>query len=222
MRSVTKRRRPLMCSLIVLAVLAPGVAQANAAQPEFAPPLPNTFAGASGPAKLQTVGGLIVTCEAGEADGEASEPSRMAIVLRFIGCTSNALPGSACQTGGKHEGEIVTRPLVGELGYLSQEPVEAGLDLTPATEGPLLRFFCGEDLGAEVVGSVIGRIGPINRHGFHMRLRFAENAGRQARKSFIGGDEDVPLLSFAFGEFERAGLAVTEVLTFASKTGIVA
>jgi hypothetical protein len=200
-----------------------------AAPPEFTPPFPNPFKAASKAMTLETVGKFKVTCTADTSSGEVTGPATAVLRITFTGCSSGEGPSfGSCQNASG--GEIVTEQLFGTLGYLNRKHTAVGLDLSNPTASPtggaLIRFFCGEDTGLEVAGSLIGRIMPINKvvePSGHMTLKFAQKAGHQAIRKLLGGPRDVPTTKFIFGPLEEeSGIATTELLGFAAVIEIIA
>jgi hypothetical protein len=222
-------RRTLEVSLgAAFAACAIGATPSLAAPPEFSSPFPNAFHSTSRAMTLETVGKFRVTCTAGTNKGEVTGPATAALTITLTGCTSGEGPsGGSCQNASG--GEIVTERLFGTLGYLNRRHTAVGLDLSNPTASPtggaLIRFSCGEDTSVEVVGSLIGRITPINEvvePGGHITLKFAQKAGHQAIKKLLGGSRDVPMTRVLFGPLEESGLASTDLLSFASPIKIVA
>lgn len=218
------KRTPILAIGLALAstIGAAAATGAAAAPPEFSPPFPNAFHSTSKAMTLKTIGGLKVSCIADTNKGEVTGPASALLTISFTGCTS---AGSRCQSPNGLAGEIVTERLLGTLGYVSREPKEVGLDLSNPTGGPMAVFFCGEDLRVEVFGSVIGKITPINKvvkPGAHVTLKFAQKAGHQAIRMFLGGPLDVPLTSVLGGPLEESGISSTDLLTFAAPVVIIA
>jgi hypothetical protein len=217
-------RTPLLaaCIAAVIAVSAMTAGAAAAAPPEFSPPFPNAFASTSKAMTVETVGGLKVRCKADTNKGEITGPATAAMTISFTACT---IPGARCQSPNGLPGEIVTQPLLGTLGYITRAPKEVGLDLSEPTGGPMIVFFCGEDLLVEVFGSVVGKITPLNKTiavGSHIKLKFAQAGGHQAIKMLLGGPLDVPMTSVLGGPLQESGIATTDLLGFASPVKIIA
>jgi len=217
-----RTRTIALCIGMLFAVSALTATSALAAPPEFSPPFPNALTSTSKAMTLETVGGLKVKCKADTNKGEVTGPATAAMTISFTGCT---IPGARCQSPNGLPGEIVTQRLLGTLGYVSRAPKVVGLDLSEPTGGPLIVFFCGEDLRVEVFGSVIGRLTPLNKTilpGAHVALKFAQKEGHQAIKMLLGGPLDVPLTSVLGGPLQESGIATTDLLTFAAPIRIIA
>ena len=79
-----------------------------------------------------------------------------------------------------------------------------------------MEFVCGP-LTAKVVGSVIGKVTPVNKlikPPGHFTLKFTQSGGVQKPTHFEAGPIDVPSTSFSGGPFAESGLASSETLTF--------
>jgi hypothetical protein len=217
-------RTPVLAASIaaVIAVSAMTATVAAAAPPEFSPPFPNALTSTSKAMTLETVGGLKMKCKADTNRGEVTGPATATMTISFTGCT---IPGARCQSPNGLPGEIATQRLLGTLGYVTRAPKVVGLDLSEPTGGPLIVFFCGEDLRVEVFGSVIGRLTPLNKTilpSAHIALKFAQKEGHQAIKMLLGGPLDVPMTSVLGGPLQESGIASTDLLTFAAPIKIIA
>ena len=191
---------------------------AAAALPAFSPPFPNTFHSTSKTTVLQTVSKVKVKCTADTNEGEVTSEQAGTIKIRFTGCESKTIP---CQSpNALNPGEIETPVLGLTLGYIAHTPTltEVGVDISSPTGAPVMQFFCGAALNGTVIGSVIGKITPINKlvsPSGHFVLKFAQKAGHQAIQHFETGPIDILETSFGGGPFEPTGLASTDVISFA-------
>jgi len=207
---------------VLCAAGALGVSAAAAAPPEFTPPFPNPFTSTSKAMTLQTVGGFKVKCKADTDKGEITGPVSALVRVTFTGCTSGA---ARCQGPNGLPGEITTEQLLGTLGYVTRQPKVVGLDLSSPTGGPMIVFFCGEDVRAEVSGSLIGRLTPINKTlapGELMHLTVTQKEGHQTIRMLLGGPLDVPVTSVLGGPLQESGLASSDLLKFAAPIRIIA
>jgi hypothetical protein len=107
------------------------------------------------------------------------------------------------------------------LGYINKAKKEVGIDLF--NPNLLVRFECG-GIPVSVKGSVIGKIGPINKvvvppKGY--TLQFAQAAGKQKVQNLEGEPKDTPEMSFG-GPFEESGFGSTDSITFKEPTQIKA
>jgi len=218
------KTRTLLSSLAATLCLAGGVgvSAATAAPPEFTPPFPNPFTSTSKAMTLQTVGGFKVKCKADTDKGEVTGPVTALVRITFTGCTSGA---ARCQGPNGLPGEITTEQLLGTLGYVTRQPKVVGLDLSNPTGGPMVVFFCGEDVRVSVFGSLIGRLTPLNKTlapGELMHLAFAQKEGHQAIRMLLGGPVDVPMTSVLGGPLQESGVASSDLLKFAAPIRIIA
>jgi hypothetical protein len=147
------------------------------------------FTASSGEAFLEGKSGLKVVCKestaAGKYDADGTTPSIKAVenvVATFTGCGIPAV-GVECNTEGHPAGEIVTKELEGNLGYIKKTaPKEVGQELKPHTKGgEFANFNCTTafhivvkecNAGATVCGSeekggncIISKVTPINEMG---------------------------------------------------------
>jgi hypothetical protein len=201
--------------MVIVALTATVTASASAALPEFVGPFPAPFTAKSGLAKLETVKGAVISCTADKGAGEVTGPKTGTVVITFSGCEFVAL-GLPCNTVGAPPGEIATTTLVVTLGYINAPKKEAGIDLSTATGGPLMEFVCGP-LPAKVVGSVIGKVTPVNKPikpPGHFTLKFTQAGGVQKPTHFEAGPIDVLSTSFGGGPLAESGLASTDTLAF--------
>jgi len=106
---------------------------------------------------------------------------------------------------------LKTQSLQGRLGYINKEHKEAGLLLEPKSQ-PLLECTAVQPGGFNAVekykGSVIGAIGPVNKRGSTLELKYAANTKRQQLPEKFEGEEIVHHLelSFAGARYEPVGL----------------
>jgi hypothetical protein len=149
-----------------------------------------------------------VTCMSGSAQGEYTGPKNFKLSpIVFLGC--NVSPAASeeaalCQNSMANNGEITTKELIGDLGFISRarpkQPV-VGFDLRPASEPNLAVFECGganklagksTGLGTsrELQGSVIGKTEPIDAMETERMLAFQSGGGTQLPESFQGGPKD--------------------------------
>jgi hypothetical protein len=203
-----------LCGLAVLVLSATAAATASAALPEFVGPMPVSFTAKSGVTTLETVKKATITCTSDTASGEVTGPKTGSITITLSGCEFSTV-SVPCNTPGVAPGTIVTGPLVMTLGYINEPKHEAGVDLSTATGGPLIEAVCA-GLKVTVVGSVIGKIIPVNRVVVppgHFILKFSQAAGKQKPTHFEAGPIDVLTTSFG-GPFAESGLSSTDSISF--------
>ena len=117
--------------------------------------LKNKFKTTGGSGALETTNGTAVGCNTEESGGEFSSPKTVTgVVVRFTGCHS---AGFVCGTAGAPEGEIVTNPLEGRIGFENKAKKKVAFDLFPtaADEGLYVTFNCSVSLHITVGGSVL-------------------------------------------------------------------
>jgi len=209
-------RRLALCVAAACAAGAIAAASASAALPEFSPPFPNAFHSTSKATILETIAKVKVKCIADTNEGEVTGPETGHIKIRFTGCESKTIK---CKSpNALNPGEIETPVLALAPGYITHTPTltEVGIDISSPTGAPVMEFFCGAALRGTVIGSVIGKITPINKlvnPSGHFILKFAQKAGHQAIQHFETGPVDILEASFG-GPFEPAGLASTDAIGF--------
>jgi hypothetical protein len=170
------------------------------------------FTTSAGETKLQTVSKAKVTCASESGSGKYSGPKKVTgVSMAFTGCVG---PGAAkCTTAGAGEGELVTKPLEGELGVISEgfangkEFRKVGLDLFPVGHaGSFIEFNCGGT--AQVIrGSVIGTV-TSGKMSLALTQAFKAAKGKQVPDRFEGEPVDVLESSTGGGAFEQDGLTL--------------
>lgn len=170
----------------------------------------NKFTASGAKTTLETVHKSAITCAATSGSGEYTGLKTASLTVTFTGC-KEAGTSETCQSSGSAPGELVTPSLEGELGFIQDEEapeqkvhVSVGLDVKRAPA--LLKAECGGAKTAlSVEGSVIGRIGAIDRMTSKSTLTYAAKAGRQVPEEFEGGAKDT--LERTLGSSaEQAGL----------------
>ena len=222
-------KRIRLAGLCLVAIFAASAATAASASalPEWSAPFPKPLISSSGLSMLETKGGMLVECVADTNEGAVTGPNSASVKVRFRGCELVLATGKIpCMTPGAGPEEIVTFPLVGTLGYITHTPTKTvvGLDLSDPAVGVIAEFVCGE-AKVKVVGSVIGKISPINKPvkppKGHFTLKFAQKKGKQKPTNFEAEPEDTLSASFG-GPFEPAGLSSTDQVSFLEPVVIIA
>jgi hypothetical protein len=167
-----------------------------------------TFSGSGNESTLTTVGHPTISCIDGNITGNYTGPKTATVQIEFQGCTTPT--GAQCQSvsNPNNKSEITTFPLEAELGFIKNEIregkffVSVGLDLKP--QPPLTSLATYECTGsaemANVEGSVIGKVGPINKMAATMNLAYlATKAGVQRVQQFEGGPIDTLSTTFFEG-----------------------
>ena len=149
------------------------------------------FKGAGKGANLEAEGIGGISCTSSSDTGKFNSPtSADQIVATFKGCE---FIGKKCASGST-AGEIVTKDLIGTVGYLEGKGTpspKVGADISPESGTELATFLCGPDSFA-VTGSVIGEISPVNHFAKEATFTFKQSSeiGGQVWKHFEGGPED--------------------------------
>lgn len=174
------------------------------------------FESKEGPGFLEKANKEKVECKADKNAGELTGPQTDKVTVTFTGCT--ALKGAVTCQNTATAGEIVTRPLVSKLGYISMAPVEVGLSLAPEGGGLFVTFECGKKPLSEVVevgekagsgsgDSIIGKMTPINSvmtKAFELNFECTAVAGEQKIQKFVGGLTDVLESKKGAGAWEKS------------------
>jgi uncharacterized cupredoxin-like copper-binding protein len=164
-----------------------------------------TFSGTGGETTLTTVGHPTIKCIDANLSGEWRNPKTATVEIEFQGCATPA--EQQCQSG-TAKSEIKTLPLEAELGFIKNELregkliVTVGLDLKPQPPlASLAMYECsGSAQTAHVEGSVIGKLGPINKMTTTMNLAYqATKLGQQKLQSFQEGPTDTLSTTFTEG-----------------------
>jgi hypothetical protein len=105
------------------------------------------FTTTGGTATLATKGGKTVTCTSENSTGEylSGDNKHEATTVKFNGCTSSSFK---CKTTGAAEGELITNPLEGEVGYENKAKKKTALKLYP--QAPNKKFIEFKCIGLEV------------------------------------------------------------------------
>ena len=208
----------------MFAMSAIAIASASAALPEFDGPFPNQFTGTQiGEGKLETLGGRTVACTGGSASGTIQAAKHLLVKgILYTGCKSTTFGAGKCQNGST-EGDIITLPLLGLLGYIKlTTPKEAGVLFEPDNGiDHFASFKCKTLIGEETItvkGTTICHISPINTKGTKYTLECKETNGMQEPSLFDGATADDKLLTKGegpenFGFEESAVSSTTEVIT---------
>jgi hypothetical protein len=210
-----------LCLVAMFATSAATAVSASAALPEFSGPFSKTFTSTSKTSVLETVGGIAVTCTADTNSGEITGPQTGSVTIVFTGCKLGKVP---CNTPGAAPGVIATATLGMKINYINKAKKEVGIDLVEAAGAPFMSYGCGPVLRGVVIGSVIGRITPINKlvtPAEKFTLKFAQAIGVQKPLKLEGAPIDVLETSFG-GPFEQTGLASTDLILFGEPVKLTA
>jgi hypothetical protein len=201
------------CLIAVIALSAAMAGSASAALPEFSGPFSKPFTSKSATSVLETVTKVKLVCTGDTNEGEVTTPASGVMKITFTGCTVKKIP---CNSPGVVPGTIVTGLLSFTVGYINKAKKEVGMDLIPATGGAFIEFICGTTVRGIAVGSVIGRITPVNIKVVPPKtftLKFAQTAGKQAVQNLEGGPKDTLETSYG-GPFLESGFASADKILF--------
>jgi hypothetical protein len=168
----TKYRPVLMALATVFAISVVGVSTASAALPEFFPPTKNTFTG--GTTAIKITDGFGDSCTAGKVTGEIGGAKLLSHVV-FSGWVCSA---NFCYTKGE---PIKTEELSGRIGYLVKSEKKVGL-LLESTTSKWWKCL----ISRSIVGSVIGRITPVNKTTNKFTISYETLTEKQKFKAFEG------------------------------------
>ncbi len=206
-----------LAAVAALAFGAVAVATASAALPELVNNagqelVSKKFTLGASTAIFETVGTVAkqqMPCKGVSATGEVSGAKKVVKVKEtFSGCKLASLVCTPNKTG-----EITTRELEGELGYIKGAEKTVGLDLWPSGRtakerekhefnAPFAEFLCGSSI-SRMKGSVIGQLTPVDlkvKATEHFAITYHQKAGKQEIEKLEGvegGAKDVLSLSLA-------------------------
>jgi hypothetical protein len=160
-------------------------------------------------ATLETPAKSTIACKASTGTGSFTGVKTVGgVVLELTGCERS---GSKCQSPGAAEGELVTSPLTGALGWRNFETGSVALVLSEG-EAPVIEAACGAT-SFTVIGSVITATVPKNNMSLTAALKYTATKGKQTPEHLDGGPTEVLEASFGGVPFEKTGLTTTLTLT---------
>jgi hypothetical protein len=177
----------------------------------------------SGPGKLETTGGLEISCKAANGTGQlggkggSAEALTAALTSTMTGCETL---GKKCTSAGLSAGNVQTVPLIAVLGRIS--PGIAGALLLPKTgEQYVVPVKCGE-VEFKGHGGGIGEITTaVDKQSKSLTIVSRQTAGVQAIKKFEGETAShTPIVEIG-GTPEEAGIEGTAILTLKEGSGIL-
>jgi len=166
------------------------------------------FTTTGGAATLKTKGGKTVTCTSEKSTGKYLEDGtnkKESTTVEFAGCASS---GFACTTVGKATGELVTRELIGEVGFENKLKKKTALKLEPGPTASLkfIEFKCvgleikvrgkGEEAGAGILVNIKN-----DAMKFEEILKYKATAGVQKPVKWEGPNPT----TFLESNFENTG-----------------
>jgi hypothetical protein len=197
-------------AVLALGAVTAATASATESLPEWRGGKGVKFTGTGGPMLFSGPGGSLECRGGSSATGEISGSKTLANVLvTFKGCPE-------AETSMCHFKEIwETKPLGGTLGYVNKATKNVGLLLAPAS-GPVIECKNGD-----FIGSVIGKITPVNRLQKEFTLTYVETGNVQALTKFEG-EEATHTLEWSSppAKAERVGIEGEMKLTFANAVEI--
>lgn len=170
------------------------------------------FTSTGGIGKLETTNGTTVRCKTEASGGEFTSPKTVGnIVVAFTGCEAAAI---TCGTEGAKEGEIVTNPLEGRIGFENKAKKKIALDLFPtAADGGLyVTFNCSTQLHITVAGSVLVPV-TADKMLKAMTLKYTAKKAKQKPERFEGEPADVLISEINGKKPEQSGINLTSTQT---------
>ena len=180
-----KARGVLLAIVAMFAISAVAAASASAA-PEFKPvPTKKKFTASAEKVFLETPGvEQIVECAKGSITGEVTGARTVGnAIVTLTGCSAYR-SGAKCafNSKGAKSGEIVTKPLTGELGTVAKAQAASGVGLRLGSEDAV--WYTQEGtcvVKAAVEGSLAGEVGAPESKSVNHELAFALNEKDQQK-----------------------------------------
>jgi hypothetical protein len=206
-------RSAFLALVAVCALSAVGLASASAALPAFGPStfIPAKFSGtAKGTIKFEETAGKYSCSGVSSISGSiASSTSLTGVVIKFD-CESGS--SIICQRPLKI---LETRELKGRLGYVTK-PTKVGLLLEPVAE-PIASCTAFDGVPAEIKGSLLGEITPVNSLTKTFTLHYTESGGTQTLRHFEGEEVLHNLTKLLAGESKASNFGYEGTLTFTTE-----
>jgi hypothetical protein len=122
-------------------------------------------------------------------------PQSGTLSITFHGCSA---AGKQCETAGAGEGgNIESKPLVTQLGWIDEPNGEVGEDYQPAAGNVFTEFNCGGGLGAKVFGSVVGVVKVLNAMSQEQEVELIANNSTQIPEKLDNMPRDVLSVEFS-------------------------
>jgi hypothetical protein len=179
------RFRIIACAcLAAFALSAVAASSASAALPEFSV-IHVKFSTKGGAAKLSAAGEVVSCTESESKEAEITAAKKVAkVTIHFKGCKKGT---ETCQSA-KVAGEIVTKTVNGEIGYIEKATKKVGTELKPPNAGEeFVKFKCGGGIETKVTGCALGENTPVNVLATEGKLIYREAGGKQQFTKFEGG-----------------------------------
>jgi hypothetical protein len=186
------------------------------------------ISGSGGAVKLEGAKAAEATaCSGSKGEPSATSQKTFSVTTVYTGCKLPST-GKECKTPEAKEGEIKTKPLVGELGIINKTEETMGIELWPASrtasekekhtfEAVYSEFECTGGGKYKVRGAVVGKLGTVDKHMTEEQISFTEKEGKQGLVKLEGveGEAKATLsTSINGGAFTETGLATEEALKF--------
>jgi hypothetical protein len=130
---------------------------------------------------------LFVECQTEHDTGETEAPNRIANVhVLFTGC--KALSSLPCASEGKAEGEVETKQLKGELGFINEKRHQVGALLEPAEKAGLFASLVCSNGGVPLLGTEVGGGNKVTGAEYTKSGCFGACPGTKPAEETGGGD----------------------------------
>jgi PPE-repeat protein len=198
----------------IVALSAIASTMATAALPEFLP-TGLKFTGFGGKGTLAVSGGNTLECSSGTASGTITGPKTGTATLDLHTCKIFGLVGS--HSLGDAENVILVSGS-STLCYLSKAKKEVGMIITPTGEVHVEAPSAGAL--AEVEGSMIGRLTPVDTTTLRFEIILKQSEGKQELLKCEGLEGETHLsTSENEGEFKPSAIGVTDAGGLLGKEG---
>lgn len=118
---------------------------------------------------------LKVECKKDKDEGEIFNSREAKLRITYEECEpqGTALSGKCTTNGQAKAGTVVTEPLVSKLVWVNEAETEPGIDVQAAVPGgPIEKMVCVGAENAELLGSMVGKISPVNAASKTQTLTF--------------------------------------------------
>jgi hypothetical protein len=197
----------IITALTALTTIASTIA--TAALPEFNKTKVK-FTSLSGPGTLAVTGGNTIECASATDAGEITGPKTVTLQVDVRTCKIFGLIGS--HSLGDPENTILTNA-TGTLCYLNEAKKEVGLVLTPT--GLLHIEAPNAGALAQIKGTLIGRLTPVNHTTLRSELILNQKEGKQELLKCEGSAGEAHLsTSENEGEYKASGEGTTDAIGY--------
>jgi hypothetical protein len=122
---------------------------------------------------------LKVVCKKDKDEGEIFNSREAKLRITYEECEpqETVLTGKCTTNGQTKAGTVVTEPLISKLVWVNEAETEPGVDVQAETPGgPIEKMVCVGAENAELLGSMVGKIGPVNSASKTQTLTFNASA----------------------------------------------